>query len=182
MTNGWKEPSGSIPTESIRWDSSWPRLAGKDERDLILAYLWERFGIPKIAFDEYLIYGKKKSWWLLTGSECLLKASTFKTSVVGLRSFQRVGAFIKPTTRFIQVFGPLAKKAMFELGQETLQKLLRGGRFVYPDDLDNGYIILFFEGHALGLGLLIDGMLRSQLPQKGLEFLMPSPKNTSASK
>ena len=33
-------------------------------------------------------------------------------------------------------------------------------------EIENGYVILAFKGHILGLGLLIDGMVRSQIPKK----------------
>lgn len=78
---------------------------------------------------------------------------------------------MKPTTRIIQFFGHLATKAVFHINKEQLKKLLTGEYLPFNDDLENGYVILSLNGQALGLGLLINGAVRSQLPSKDVKFL-----------
>ena len=170
MTNNYNEQSGSIPIESIRWDSSWPGLAKAADRNRLFGELENRFGIPEVLFEEYLLFRKKKSWWLLKASKFISTAAQYKVSIPGLRAFQRINRFVKPTTRFIQIFGREATKAILNIERETFENLETGEPFPVDLTLDNGYIILLFEGHPLGLGLLIDGLVHPQIPRKELRF------------
>ena len=170
MIDSYKEPSGSIPIRSIQWDSSWPELAEEDDSHLLLSYLEDRFGIPHGLFEGFLLFKKKRSWWLVKRSPWIAWASRLKVSMVGLRAFQKTGKFVKPTTRLIQIFGDRATRAKFDIDEEQLKKLLKGALLSVDLELENGYVILTFQGRPLGLGLLIDGMIRSQIPH--MEFLI----------
>jgi len=143
-------------------------LAGLDERHSLFSYLENRFGIPEILFDGYLLFKKKKSWWLLKNSPFVTSAARLKVFMVGVRAFQKIGDFIKPTTRMIQIFGPRATRARFEIDEGQLQNLMAGEFLPFDLELENGYVILTLKGRTLGLGLLINGMIRSQIPRVGL--------------
>lgn len=109
----------------------------------------------------------------MRGGLQLVAASHLKVSKVGLRAFQKVGAFIKPTTRFIQVFGHAATKARLEIGHAQLQRLLAGQGLHMDLDLGKGYVILALrQNPILGLGFFIDGKVRSQIPMKELRQCM----------
>ncbi|MBN2124180.1 MAG: hypothetical protein JW821_07800 [Deltaproteobacteria bacterium] len=136
-------------------------------------YLESRFGIPETLFEDYLLLARKQAWWLLRDSPALSRAARFKIAVAGLKAFERVGGFVKPSTRMIQVFGHLAARARFDVDEGELQRLIDGEHLPLETGLENGYVILSFKGMPLGLGLLINGVLRSQLPRK--ERLSPNP-------
>ena len=169
MTKGSKKRQDSIPTEWTRWDSSWPGLAEADDRNALFDYMAERFGIPAAAFDNYLLFKKQKSWWLLRRSSALAAASQLKVTSVGLRAFQRVGAYVKPTTRMIQIFGKWATRARIELDREQLRTLLDGQVVSQEMNMENGYVILCLHGQILGLGLYVNGRMHSQIPHKDLQ-------------
>ena len=96
-------------------------------------------------------------------------ASRLKLSKIGMRVFHRVSSFVKPTTRMIQHFGQDATKARLGINEEQLLKLLAGDFIPVDLDLDDGYVILDLgKRWILGLGLLINGRVRSQLPRKEL--------------
>jgi NOL1/NOP2/fmu family ribosome biogenesis protein len=134
----------------------------------------ERFGIPASDFDESLVFRHQQTWWLLKKSSSIPLPRALKISMVGMKAFQKVGAFIKPTTRLIQVLGPRATKSIRKLAEKELQALLREGEINLPHGgLEDGYVILCFEDLVLGLGLLIRGKLKSQIPRKDLPFYMP---------
>jgi NOL1/NOP2/fmu family ribosome biogenesis protein len=99
-------------------------------------------------------------------SSHLEKARHLKVSAVGLKAFEKVGAFVKPTTRFIQLFGNRATKGKLEISEEQLETLKDGGALSVDTRAENGYLILSTHGNVIGLGLLIDGELRSQLPRR----------------
>jgi len=103
-------------------------------------------------------------------------ASQLKISKSGLRAFHKVGGFIKPTTRLIQKFGSYATRARVEIKSAQLECLLGGESIPLDSDLDKGYVILTLgNDQILGLGLLINGRIRSQLPKKEIRKAMLGP-------
>lgn len=72
----------------------------------------------------------------------------------------------------IQVFGHTADKAVLNIAERELEKLSAGDTIPADMGIDNGYVILSLKDRILGLGLLIDGMVRSQLPKKDTRFLI----------
>jgi len=97
--------------------------------------------------------------------------SHLKIQRIGIKAFQEVGSFMKPTTRIIQYFGIHGTKAGFDLDNIQLKDIIKGEFLSVNTDLDNGYVILSHKGQILGLGLLINGKIRSQLPSKDVKFL-----------
>lgn len=121
------------------------------------------------------MFRSKKSWFLITDTAYIFSVSQLKVSQAGLRAFQRVGDFLKPTTRFIQTFGRLAARAKLHIDMAQLQALLEGKKIHVDISLDNGYVILAIgEDRVLGLGLYINHMVSSQLPRKEIRDAMLS--------
>lgn len=180
MTDKWSTQSDSILTASTQWDSSWPELANERERYRIFSYLEERFGIEEEIFDNFLIFRKQSAWWLLKDTPLISKAAKLKVWKIGLKVFREVGHFIKPTTRFIQAFGYRATRGIMAIDEEDLKKILDGGNIPSEAGTDNGYVIISLHGNILGLGLLIDGMVRSQIPKKEISFLSNDYKRVSS--
>jgi NOL1/NOP2/fmu family ribosome biogenesis protein len=146
-------------------------LAKEDERLGLLSYMYDRFGIKRDVFDDYLLFSKKRTFWFLRNSPFISEVSHLKVKRLGIKSFQEVGSFIKPTTRFIQYFGKHATKAIFEIDEKQLKRLLMGEYLPFSYELENGYVILSLMGEVLGLGLLIKGMVRSQLAVDEVRYM-----------
>jgi NOL1/NOP2/fmu family ribosome biogenesis protein len=140
-------------------------LAEEADRHFLFSYLEDRFGISRTVFDDYWLFKKSKGWWLLRRSPHLGRCMGFKVSRVGLRAFQQVGAYVKPSTRMVQLLAAQVTKGRFEIHERQLHRLLAGEAFPLETTLENGYVILSTKGHVLGLGLLIDGKVRSQIPK-----------------
>ncbi len=102
----------------------------------------------------------------------MLTASKLKVHKTGLKAFTSIGDFIKPTTRFIQSFGHMATKGRVDINKHELRILVAGEKVIADTNLENGYVILVHNGSVLGLGLLIDGIIRSQLPAKEIRVSM----------
>ncbi|MFH1933039.1 MAG: hypothetical protein ABIN18_15790 [Pseudomonadota bacterium] len=169
MIQSWKRAQDFTLTESIQWDSSWPELVGDDESHHLFSYLEGRFGIPENVFDDYLMFKRKQSWMIFKNVPHIRLASRLKISKMGMKVFHRVSSFVKPTTRMIQHFGQEATKAKLRINEAQLLKLLAGDSIPVDLDLDDGYVILDLgKRWILGLGLLINGRVRSQLPRKDL--------------
>lgn len=105
-------------------------------------------------------------------SPSLESASRLKVEGVGIRAFQRIGGFVKPSTRMIQTFGHLARRAVVRLNEVQLEKLVKGEPIAVALEVEKGYVILSLGGHILGLGLYMDGKVYSQLPRKHLTFFV----------
>jgi NOL1/NOP2/fmu family ribosome biogenesis protein len=131
----------------------------------------ERFGMSFHIFEDYLLFKKKKTFWFMKGSDLISNVSHLKIKRLGIKAFQEVGSFMKPTTRMIQYFGSLATKAVLNLENDHLKILLEGEYLSVDMGLENGYVILSYCEQILGLGLLIDGKVRSQLPVKDVRFM-----------
>ncbi len=129
-----------------------------------------RFGISEDVFDGYLLFKRRRSWRLLENSPFLQSASQLKVAGVGLKAFQRVGKFVKPTTRMIQMFGHMATRARVEMDEVQLQKLVGGEPLNVQLEVEDGYVILSLEDRVLGLGLLMEGKVYLQLPRNELHF------------
>ena len=100
-------------------------------------------------------------------------ASQLKILQVGLKAFQRVGQFVKPSTRMIQCFGHHATRARIAVTEAELSDLLAGNRIPTDMDLDPGYVILSLRKNlVLGLGLFLKGQIRSQISRKELRETM----------
>jgi NOL1/NOP2/fmu family ribosome biogenesis protein len=148
-------------------------LAGESERQALFSRFYVRFGIQDSVFDHYLLFKGKNAWWLMKNESPIMNASQLRVSKLGIKAFSRVGQFLKPSTRLIQIFGHLATKARLDIDQKELAYLLRGGELSVSRSLENGYVILSLRGNQiLGLGLLISGKLRSQLPRKEIRQAM----------
>jgi len=133
----------------------------------------DRFGIPTSHFDGYLLFKGKQSWSMLRKHHAVANAVRLKVIKTGLKAFRKVGAFIKPTTRMVQLFGSAATRARMELDEVRLARLMAGERLQVDLGIDNGYVILSLGGNRiLGLGLYLNGEIRTQISKKELRQAM----------
>ena len=70
----------------------------------------------------------------------------------------------------IQIFGRHATCATLDLKQSEFEGLETGKPFLAGLEIEDGYVIISYEGHPLGLGLFINGSVRPQIPRKELRF------------
>jgi NOL1/NOP2/fmu family ribosome biogenesis protein len=136
--------------------------------------------MSRAVFDDFVFFKRKKTWWMVRNSAHLQEAALLKVSAVGLKAFTKVARFIKPTTEMIQVFGNRANRAVFAIHEKDLDKLFLGESLSVETTLEDGYVILSHEGDFLGLGLLVNGRIRSQLPRHYAEKLMKQRTQHSA--
>jgi NOL1/NOP2/fmu family ribosome biogenesis protein len=148
-------------------------LASPAERSFLLFYLEDRFGIKRALFESLIFFRKKNSWWISTDTSHLGHVSRFKVSRMGLKAFQKVGQFLKPTTRMIQVFGTHATKSKITISEDDLLDLQKGQCLETVLGVGQGYVILCLDGNRiLGLGLYVNGRIRSQISMKALRSAM----------
>ena len=103
----------------------------------------------------------------------MAEAAKLKVEYVGIKAFHRVGKYIKPTTRMVQCFGPMATKGVVNVSPSEFVRLARGEKLEKNLQMDEGYVIVRLAKEiVLGVGLWYKGKLVSQIPKKDLRFQM----------
>jgi len=149
----------------IQWDSSWPVLSKDEEKEWLVDYINKRFGIPGSLFADYQFFCHRNSWHILKKSPYLSEGAKLKVSGhYGIKAFYKVGKYIKPTTRMIQLFGRYADRNIIFLTIEQAHCLLNEGKIYVAEEIEDGYVIIVIEKrYIVGLGLVIGGILFSQM-------------------
>jgi NOL1/NOP2/fmu family ribosome biogenesis protein len=160
-----REQGDSTLTGSIPWDSSWPGFANEDERRFLFTYLEDRFGIHATVFADFDLFSRRKSWWLLRKTAGVSLPARLKVTQVGLKAFDKVGNYLKPATRMIQLFGHHATKGVWQISQGDFERLLRGEPLKVESTMEDGFVILRLREHVLGVGLLLKEMVTSRIRQ-----------------
>ena len=86
-----------------------------------------------------------------------------KVTQVGLKAFDKVGNYLKPATRMMQLFGHHATKGFWQISEGDFERLLRGEPLKVESTMEDGFVILRLGEHVLGMGLLLQGMITSRI-------------------
>lgn len=148
-----------------------PQKVSEEEREEVLKYLEERFGIEKTYFDNYEILRGVSNFWLFPKTPYLEKLKSLQVQTVGLLFLRKVSIYLKPTSVFLQRFGHLAKKNILVLPDDVISVLKEKNKIEINLDLEPGYVILKDKYWILGCGLYLPGKLLSYLEPKVLKNL-----------
>jgi len=152
-----------------------PIFVTKAERDEILSYTRERFGIPDEVFTGFSFLKEGKMIWVVSESkgleEIFDRLKIMSAGVPLLRLLERW----KPTTVGLQVFGGLATKNVVTLDDETLNLLLKDETICKNFPVEFGYVIVKWKNGVLGCGLYGKEGLKSQIPVEGWQQIKARP-------
>jgi len=148
----------------IHQQAVWPRVTNFEEREEVLSFWEERFGIPKETFAPYLLLSTAKNYWLFAKPPDLRALQGLRVQTVGLLFTRKVSRWLKPTSTALQRFGHLATKNIVDLEPHALDRLRRERKIPYETDLSEGYVIIRCQGKVWGCGLYTPGKLISYLP------------------
>lgn len=146
------------------------------ERDRVVGFWREKFGVPQETFDEYIFYkkGAKKVWAVRREAVGAVEGDEAETpetldyESVGLPLMRIGGEHDKPTTDALQLFGDAVTKNSVEVDAGDARAFVRGEDIDIEfgeDMVDLGYVVVKHDGHVLGCGLYFPGELRSQVPK-----------------
>lgn len=128
-----------------------------------IARLWQdRFGIPVQIFDSFSFYRRAQNVWAF--SDTVLP--DLKYDAIGIRMMNFKEEPWKPTSCALQVFGRHATKNAVRLTMEQARIFLAGKIQALEAEAEPGYVVVFYNGDALGCGLYSHGKLISQLPKE----------------
>lgn len=126
----------------------------------------ERFGIPQSVFADYLLFKTSRSWALLRNDSHLMAASRLKVWKTGLKAFRKIGQYVKPTSRMVQIFGHLATRGKVVITEAEFALLRRGRKISPAGVIQPGYVLLSLgEAKIIGLGFMeASGLVKAVLP------------------
>lgn len=143
------------------------RILNKVEREEALGALETRFGWKKELFEDFGFLQSSDKIWICS-KECLKDyVSGLKIETIGLlfarKGYQRD---VKPTTNIVQLFGKHTTKNVVELTDEQTYTFLHGLDISdFKSDASDGYVIVRRGEDYLGVAILRQGKLKSQVPK-----------------
>ena len=140
-----------------------------DEQSLIPNWCWNHFGLPREAFEPFRFWRRRpgKSIWIAPKS--LVPVDHNETVSFGLLVMRKSPPKGKPTSIFLQRFGGLADRNVYEISPEMVTPfLMRRPTSVQPIDDKKGYAIVRSQGAILGCGRIVGQELISEVPKHWL--------------
>ncbi len=135
-------------------------------RRAVLAWWEDRFGIEPAVFDAHSFWerGRGKIWVFRGEAD-----SPVAIEGLGMTALRTRGEHWKPTMAAVQRFGDHASRNVVHLDPEQARPFLAGRDQELDWDGDWGYLVVTHDlaggPEPLGVGLFIDGELRSQVPK-----------------
>jgi len=136
-----------------------------NEIEQFLSSLEERFGIDKEHFKSFNLFSRSNDIWCVTKEAAEVE---FKHVIRrGIRIARVFPHSVRPTTNAIQLFGHLVRKSRLDLDEKATRLFLAGKTqdVKSPLDVTDGFVVAFYKHYALGIGLLKDSKLKSQVPR-----------------
>ena len=140
-----------------------------DEQSLIPNWCWNHFGLPKDVFEPFRFWGRRpgKSIWIAPRN--LVPVDHNETVSFGMLVMRKPPPKGKPTSIFLQRFGALAERNVYEISPELVTPfLMRLPTSVKPVDDKKGYAIVRSQGVVLGCGRIVGHELVSEVPKHWL--------------
>lgn len=153
------------------------RLLNGSEREEIINYCDRLYGVCADDWDGITLMKSSESIWAIPDVvheflqiNCLDAAETS-----GMRIFSGKKFPYKITDAFIGRFFKVIKKGTLCLSGSELKKILFEKEIVLESekDLQNGYVILKYDGIFIGVGLKRGLVITSQVPKKLTNQLSP---------
>lgn len=131
-----------------------------------------RFGIPPQVREEYTLWQRGNTYWILSNAASTLHAfAALRVVCVGLPVLRRVRDRLKPTTAGLRLLSPWVQANRICLEDSQARELLSKGEIPWVGDDAEGYVLLETNLGTLGCGLLLGGKLRSQIPRSEVKAL-----------
>lgn len=153
----------------IKGDLMKIRKMNEEEIDNLLKYLKERFGIDSEIFREYRFYKTNKKVWIASNSieSESFKDIHFESLGLHLATINKKRKTFKISTDASQLFGRFATKNIVEIPEEKLIDVLRGFDLInFESEVDDGYVLLKYKGHVLGVGLKNKNFIKNMIPKE----------------
>jgi NOL1/NOP2/fmu family ribosome biogenesis protein len=134
------------------------------ERDHLLGFFRQRFGITRAVFSKYYLYRRRRTVWVFSKDDRLRDLASLQVKSVGMPLLRWVGTHLKPTSVGLQLFGPHAAKNIVSLPTDQLRDLVESKEIKSEFNCSPGYVIVASKSVVIGCALYLPGRLISQFP------------------
>ena len=135
------------------------------EKEEVIAYFKDRFGIEDSAFAGYSFYDGGKGRIYLGP----LQIPARPPAVCAGLTIARMDEAVKPTTNILQLWGDRIKKNFVSVGKEKALKFMNGEDITVSgnevEHATDGYVVIRYLDFSLGCGLLKVGKIKNMLPK-----------------
>ncbi|MBN2465269.1 hypothetical protein JXD38_06570 [candidate division WOR-3 bacterium] len=122
-----------------------------------------RFGMPTDVLGRLEALEEQET--VFVGTPEVMSFDAVRPMRRGIR-FARIYPYsLKPTTFGMQVLGGQATRNLVELTDEQAKLLINGGSLNVKADVDNGFVLLKWQGLVVGVGFYKRPVLKSQIPR-----------------
>lgn len=125
--------------------------------------VFERFGISKDAFAG--LQALKDQETIFVGTHEVMEFDAVRPMRRGIRLARMYPYSLKPTTFGMQVLGMQATRNVIELNDEQAKRLINGESLNIEADVENGFVLLKWQGFVAGVGFYKRPVLKSQIPR-----------------
>ncbi len=126
-------------------------------------YIEKRFGITLPEYVEIEERGRVRLF-----SKSVKEIERVEIMNKGINAGRNNKGMYKPSTDFLQVFGFMATRNIVFLKKEEIGEFMKKRTIKIENELnaDNGYVVIFYRGKAIGCGLLKEGnILENNIPK-----------------
>ncbi len=142
------------------------KIMSNEEKREILKEINERFGIPINVFDDYVFVKSNKKVWIFGKEASEKNFSGLFVECFGMLFARLDKGRVKPTTNAAQIFGKYATKNVVEIGEAEMYDVLRGlNLYDFECDAKDGYVLLKYKEHILGVGLKQGKFIKNMIPK-----------------
>lgn len=135
------------------------------ERDHLLGFFRQRFGISQKVFSNYYLYRRSRIIWVFSKNDRLRDLASLQVKSVGMPLLRWVGTHLKPTSVALQLFGAHADKNIVSLPTDQLRALAESRELKSEFASSPGYVIVASKSVVIGCALYLPGRLISQFPR-----------------
>ena len=128
-----------------------------------LREICDRFGIASEVFDRLEVIEDQETVFVATPE--VMEFDAVRPMRRGIRLARIYPYSLKPTTFGMQVLGRHATRNVVDLDADQAKLLINGGSLNLETDVENGFVLLRWQGLVIGVGFYKRPVLKSQIPR-----------------
>ncbi|NPV13886.1 hypothetical protein HPY86_03015 [candidate division WOR-3 bacterium] len=126
-------------------------------------FLRLRFGLSANWLEGLELIKEQET--IFAGTSEVMQFDRLKPLRRGIRLCRLFPHSVKPTTFAMQILGKSAQKNLIEVNDEQAKGLINGSSIEIDAGVENGFVLIVWQGFVLGVGLYKKPVLKSHIPK-----------------
>ncbi len=126
-------------------------------------FLQLRFGLPANWLEGLELLKEQET--IFVGTSDVMQFDKLRPLRRGMRLCRIFPHSVKPTTFAMQILGKKAMKNRIEVNDEQAKGLINGSSIEIDAAVENGFVLIVWQGLVLGVGLYKKPLLKSHIPK-----------------